>query len=285
MKFKKEILALLSLLVTLNLSAQRPTEYKLSKGDQFKVSVVVKQDIQQDMFGQTMATTQEITTVDLYEVVDTDSDGFLLKTTGLSRTLLTESAQGSMSMDSDLDGDEHLAFRALSGKSYYVRMNKYGKALSIEGLDELGEAVKKDLAGTVLEASADQLLTSFDAKTLITSFDGQFYIYKEPGKPWDREASMVVNNLPINITYGFSYSADTEITASGDMVLSGDFETMGQPMSAEMIGTQKSVFSLDPQTGMSTAIKTIQDMEGELNVQGTSVPMRLKTEVAVKITL
>ncbi len=284
MKFKKEVLALLGLLVTLNLAAQRPTEYKLNKGDQFRVSVVVKQDIQQDMFGQTMTTTQEITTIDLYEVVDKNKEGFLFKTTGLSRTLLTEGPQGTVSMDSDLDGDEHLAFRALSGKSYYIWMNKYGKVLSIEGLDELGEVVKKDLAGTVLEGSAEQLLTAYDTKTLTTSFDGQFYIYKEPGKPWDREASMVVNNLPINITYGFSYSSDSEITVDGDMILSGAFETMGQQMTAEMVGTQESVFSLDANTGMSTNIKTIQEMEGELNVQGTSVPMRLKTEVEVKIT-
>ncbi|OEK03616.1 hypothetical protein BFP97_19770 [Roseivirga sp. 4D4] len=284
MKFKKEILALLGLFVALNLSAQKPTEYKLNKGDQFRVSVVVKQDIEQNMFGQNMTTTQEITTIDLYEVVDTNNDGFLFKTTGLSRTLLSKTPQGSMSMDSDLDGDEHLAFRALSGKSYYIWMNKYGKVLSIEGLDELGEAVKKDLTGTVLESSADQLLTSFDAKTLTTSFDGQFYIYKEPGKQWDREANMVVNNLPISVTYAFSYSGDAEITSEGDMILSGEFETMGQQMTAEMIGTQKSVFSLDAQTGMSKSIKTIQELEGELSIQGTSVPMSLKTEVTVEIT-
>lgn len=284
MKFKKEIIALFGLFIALNLSAQKPTDYKLKKGDQFRVSVVVKQDIEQDMFGQTTTTIQEITTVDLYEVVDVNGDGFLFKTTGLSRTLLTKGPQGTMSMDSALDGDDHLAFSVFNGKSYYVRMNKYGRTLSIEGLDKFGEAVKKDLAGTVLEGSADQLLSAYDVKTLTNSFDGQFYIYKEPGKEWDREANMVFNNLPISVTYGFSYSGDSEITANGDMILSGEFETMGQEMSAEMIGTQKSVFSINASTGMSKSIKTVQDMEGQLEIQSMSVPMRLKTEIDVKIT-
>ncbi|MBO3700021.1 DUF6263 family protein [Roseivirga sp. E12] len=283
MRLKREFLALVGLLITLNISAQKPTEYKLQKGDQFKVSVVVKQDIEQNMFGQTVTTTQEITSTDLYEVVEANSDEYLLKTTGLSRTLLTESPQGSMSMDSDLEGDEHLAFRALSGKSYYIRMNKYGKVMSIEGLDELSTAVKNDLEGTVLEGSADQLLTAYDVKTLTSAFDGQFYIYKEPRKRWNRETNMVVNNLPINITYDFSYSGDSEITAEGDMTLSGDFETMGQQMSAEMAGNQKSVFSLDSQTGLSTDISTVQKMEGSLSIQDTSIPMSFTTEVTVRI--
>lgn len=261
-----------------------PTEYNLKSGDQFKVAVTIKQNIDQTMLGQVMKTTQTINTVDLYEVVSVTEASYLLKTTGLSRSLLTETPQGSVSIDSDLDGDDHLAFRALTGKSYYAEMNKYGRLLRFSGLEELKKAVEDDLEGTMLQGSADQLMLAFDPETLGTAFDGQFYIYQEPGKSWNRDSEMVVNNLPISVSYDFSRSATNEITAKGAMVLTGEIEAMGQTVTAEMTGDQTSIFKLDPVTGLSKSIRTTQDMDGALEVQDISVPMVLKTIVEVVIT-
>ncbi len=282
MNFRSIITLTIFLVLSTSLSGQK--RYNLKVGDQFKVRATVKQDIEQTMLGQLMTTEQTIVTVDLYEVVEADSKGYLLRTTGLSRSLLTENAQGSVTMDSDLEGDDHLAFRALTNKSYYVRMSPYGKFIGLEGVDKLKDEVRKDLEGTLLENSVDELMSAYNSETLGTAFDGQFYIYPEPGKPWSRSAQMTVNNLPVNTSLDFSRPSRGEIRASGVMAISGEFEVMGQVMSADMSGDQSSVFTLDKKTGLAKTISTIQQMEGSLDVQDISVPMTLKTKVTVEVS-
>lgn len=282
MNYRKTLL--LTLLITLTIGLFGQSRYNLKVGDQFKVTATVKQDVDQTMLGQVITIEQTITTVDLYEVTEADNSGYLFRTTGLSRSLNTENAQGSVTMDSDLNGDEHLAFRVLTNKSYYVRMNPYGKCMGFEGMEKFRDDVREDLKGTVLEGSTDDLMMAFDDKTLKTAFDGQFFIYQEPGETWHRSAEMTVNNLPITTSLDFSRTADSEITASGAMAISGEFEVMGQMMSADMSGDQSSVFKLDKKAGLARTISTIQEMEGSLEVQDLSVPMTLKTKVTVKIT-
>lgn len=272
------------MLMTLGLMAQRPSAYKLKLGDQFRVTATIKQNIEQTMLGQTMETVQTIKTVDLYEVVAVTGQGYKMRTTGLSRSLYTESGGGSVTMDSDMEGDDHLAFRALTGKSYYVLMNQYGRFLSFEGMDSFNSAVKTELEGTILEDQADQLLEGFDEASLSTAFNGQFYIYPEPGESWERTVKTAVNGLPVSVTYDFSWQDNNTILATGDMTMSGELETMGQVMTADMTGSQTSEFKLDPTTGLAMTITTLQDMDGSLELQDISVPMVLKTEVTVRIT-
>jgi len=263
------------------LNAQRITEYSLRTGDQFRVTTEVKQTIVQTMFGQEVETRQNINTVDLYEVVAVTSEGYKIRTTGLRRSLLTESSGGTVSMDSDLEGDEHLAFQVLTNQSYYVIMNKYGRFLRFEGLDEFKNEVRSDLKGTILESGTEELLESFNDETLGDAFDGQFFIYQEPGKPWGRDASINMGNLPITVSFSFRYDVTDAIVADGAMVMAGDLEIEGQKMKADMAGNQTSRFVLDKDSGLPVAIRTVQDLDGSLEVSDLTVPMTLKTEVAV----
>lgn len=284
MNYKKSSFLALLMLLTVGLMAQRPSGYKLKLGDQFRVTVTIKQNIEQTMLGQTMETKQTISTVDLYEVVAVTSEGYKMRTTGLSRSLNTETGGGSVTMDSGMEGDDHLAFRVLTGKSYYVTMNQYGRFLSLEGMDSFNSAVKTELEGTALEDQSNELLAGFDEAILSTSFNGQFYIYPEPEVPWERTVKSAVNGLPVSVTYDFSWKDNNTILATGDMTMSGELESMGQIMTADMAGTQTSEFKLDAATGLATIIKTLQDMDGSLELQGISVPMVLNTEVTVRIT-
>ena len=128
-------------------------------------------------------TTQSITTVDRYEVVKvTDSEIHIL-TTGISRSLYTETAGGSVTMDSDLE-EMSTCICVLTGKSYTIVMNKYGRFLRFEEMEAFRNDVSAELKGTILEDSVDDLLAGFEEKTLSTA-EGQFYIYPEPSKQWN----------------------------------------------------------------------------------------------------
>ncbi len=282
----KRKLGLLGVLlsVALQLTAQGPQSYTFKVGDQFRVTAEVNQDIIQTMLGQEMETKQTITTVDFYEVVAVTNEGYKMRTTGLSRSLYTEAGGGSVAIDSEKEGDDNLAFRVLTGKSYYVVMNRYGRLLRFEGMDDFNNAVKSDLAGTILEDQADALLTAFEEKPLKTAFNGQFYIYKEPGKDWGRSVDTEINQLPISVDYTFSRVDAQTIKATGPMVMVGEMEIMGNQMTADMSGDQTTFFKVDSSTGLPSTINTLQSMTGSLEVSDLTVPMTLKTEVSVKIT-
>lgn len=279
----KSLATLFLCLLTLSAFGQSPKSYSFNEGDKFKVNAVVEQKIEQTMFGQVMETTQKISTTDLYEVVAVSSEGYRLKTTGLSRSFQTISSQGTVSMDSDMEGDEHLAFRTLKGKSYFIDMNIYGKALSMQGLDELKADIISELKGTPLESSAEQLTGAFEEESLMTSFNGQFFIYQMPGEPWQNNFETMVNSLPIQVDLQFEYSSTNEIQAKGKMLMTGEFEVSGQQMGAEMQGDQTSNFKISPDTGLSYEIITNQKLEGNLEVQDIKVPMVLNTSVKVTI--
>ena len=270
--------------IAFQLAAQGPQGYTLKVGDQFRVTAEVKQDIIQTMLGQEMETKQTITTVDIYEVVAVTNEGYKMRTTGLSRSLYTETGGGSVTLDSDIDGDDNLSFRVLTGKSYYVVMNRYGSLLRFEGMDDFNNAVKSDLEGTILEDQADALLSAFEEKPLKTAFDGQFYIYKEPGKDWSRSVDTEINQLPISVDYAFSRVDAQTIKAAGPMVMAGEMEIMGNMMTADMSGDQTTFFKLDSSTGLPRTINTLQSMSGSMEVSDLTVPMTLKTEVNVKVT-
>ena len=284
MKRRMYIAVLALLLASTHLFAQAPTRYTLSEGDTFTATSVVDQNIEQSLFGQTMTTTQNIISVDIYEVVAVTAQGYRLKTTGISRKLDTTSPQGTISMDSEKEGDDNLAFRALSGKTYFIDMDHTGKVISMDGVTELKDAVRAELAGTALESVAESLLDAYSETTLFNSFEGLFHIYPEAGNTsLNRQEEMVINNLPIFMDISFKPEGANSIVADGTLTMLGDINVGGVPMTADMKGTQTSTFSINAANGMSTKIETIQDMEGELQVQGTSVPMTLKTKVTVTI--
>lgn len=282
---KKGIILLCSLLmVASQLKGQAPTRYNLKLGDKFIVTSEVVQNISQSMMGQSMTTDQNITTVDLYEVVEVSDNSYKFKTTGLNRKMDMMAPGTSLALDSDGEGDEHLAVKALTGKSYFIEMNIYGKVLDITGLDELANEVKADLVGTPIESTTTELLAAFNKETLTTAFEGQFYVYKEPNEStWSRKMDMVVNNLPISLTLDYSVSGANEISAAGDMTLDGEITVQGMAITAKMNGIQSTKYELDGATGMSRKITTEQDMQGDLEVQGMTVPMTLKTKVNVTI--
>lgn len=284
MKLRISLVAAALLFLNTSIFAQSVKGYSLSKGKTFTVSSEINQDIEQIMLGQTMKTTQKISTVDVYEVVAVTDLGYRLKITGLSRKLDLVSPQGNASMDSELEGDDHLALRALSGKSYFVDINRQGKVLGMEGLEEMHTAIRNDLKGTALEFSAGQLISPLNQPTLTTTFESQFYIYPPDGiDQLTKKEEIVVNNLPISVDLTYSWSDDNTIVAKGNLSLKGDINIGGIAMVAVMEGEQAGTHNINAVSGLSTSIETEQILNGELQVQGTSVPMKIKSKVVVTI--
>lgn len=249
------------------------------------VKVTISQEIDQQVMGQEIVTKQEIVTLDRYAVEAVTPNGYRLKTTGLSRVLSLESPQVSMTMDSSQDGDEHLAFRAISGKSFFVEISKTGRVLDISGLETLRQEVESELSGTNLEASAGDLLSAFEPGPLASAIEGQLRIYPEPGESWAYKTELSVNNLPVSLETSFRWGEGNTILAEGVLTLTGDIETNGMVVNARMAGNQDSSFQVEETTGLPTVIDTTQSMVGALTVGGMEIPMAINTVIETEMTL
>lgn len=266
------------------IAAQKPQGYNLDKGLIIKVLSDVNQVISQTVQGQNYETNQKIVTSDQFEVMKVLDNGYKIKMTGMYRTLSMQGPGQQMEMDSRIEGESNLAFKALTGKSFDFIMNKKGKVLSIEGLNEYYDAIKAELAGTALEGSIETIIESINEETLKSGIEGQFNIYPNSNElNWNRTSKTVANNLPVTVTSEFSWDSDVSILAAGEMSLEGSTTVQGMEMSTTMKGTQNSIFDLDRGTGMSTLIQTQQEMKGQMEMQAMTIPMEMTT--ITKVTL
>lgn len=277
MSVRKIIGVVVGLLVVTVLTAQKPRYYNLKVGDKFTASAEITQTVEQDLMGQSQTTNQTILNVDEYEVMSFENGIYRLKSTGIRRKVKMSGAL-DLEMDSDAEGPVNLAMSALTGKSFYMKMDRYGKVIELENFDNYKEEVGADFEGTMLEGQKDLILKELQEKTIKTSFEIYFNLYA-PGKrkTWEAEYEMTVNNLPIAVATSYARKGAKKIAATGKMTLTGEIEIQGAVMTADLSGTQLTNYQLDKKTGLPTKVETNQDLSGEMKLQGMTIPMTIKT--------
>ncbi len=285
MSVRKLIGVVVGLLVVTALSAQKPKSYELKVGQEFTLDVLVESNSEQEIMGQKQVINQNVNNVDKYEVVSKDVDGYRLKVTGMRRKVVMSGIAGDINMDSAEEGEEHLAMRALTGKAYFMDINKYGKVLKLDGFAAYKEEIKAGFEGTSLAAQADQVLASVSEENALTTFESFFYIYSPEGeKNWQNTYTMTLNGLPVNITLDYSRPDANQVLANGTLELSGDIEVQGMKMQAELSGTQVTTFQLHKKTGLSERIDLSQTLSGDMMMQSITVPMTVKTKSTATIS-
>ncbi len=282
---RKSITVAMLLLISVAVAyAQRPSHYNLKKGDKFTVTSEAEIDMTQEAMGQSIETAQAITVIDELEVTSVDGDTYTIKSTGIRRRVSISSSMMSTEMDSDLEGEQNVPFKLMTGKSYSFKMSKYGKVLELIGLETMKEDIKKEMVGTIYEATSDQILTAFDRETLMTSLQSQFDIYDSEGKnEWSASTKAVVNNIPIEFTNNYKWDNDETILAEAEITMDGSTDAAGMTMKMVMKGNQQTIFDLDKKSGMPVQIQTQQTMSGDLEAQGMKIPMTMKTESKITI--
>lgn len=282
----KRIIGLaLVLMMTISLAyAQKPTGYTLKKGDVFTMATVVKQDIQQEVMGQSMTTDQTISNTDELEVTAVDGDVYTIKVTGIKRMISLQSPMGSTEMDSDKEGDEHAALRVMSGKTYSIEMNSLGKVLKVLGVEDMKSAMKKEMTDAGLGEAVDQLLASYNTELLKNTMEGQLGIYDgSNASEWIVKTSSVVNNIPVELENTFRWDDNKTILAEAKMDINGTMEAMGTEVKTAMSGDQQTIIDLDIKTGMPSKIQSIQTVEGNIEAQGMTIPMNIVSETTTTI--
>ncbi len=277
-------LALMLMMITSLANAQKPTRYNLKKGDVFTLTANIKQDIEQEVQGQSITTDQSIVNTDELEVTSVDGDVYTIKITGKRRAIALESVMGSQEMDSDKDDAASMPLKILNGKFYIIEMNSLGRVLKISGVSEMRDVMKKEFSDAGMGAVADQMLASFNEDVMKNSFESQMSIYDENnGSEWTVTTTSVVNNIPVELVNSLRWDDDKTILAEATIDMSGTMEMMGTSVKSVMTGDQQTIIDLDSKTGMPTKIQSIQTVDGNLEAQGMTIPMSIVSETTTTI--
>ncbi|WP_268123509.1 DUF6263 family protein [Roseivirga pacifica] len=254
--------------------------YNFKKGEKYELNVIMAQSITQSVMGQEMLTKMNMETTELLEVVDVSGDVFTIKVTGKRRFLKMNMPNGMGETIMNSEGSEAIdkPFSIMVNKSYSMKMNRQGKVLELIGVDEMVEAMEKELAGTQFAAQSGELLAIYSEDNLKTTMNTQFEIYPEDGKrEWGIHNVTVVSNIPVDVSMDMSFKDDQTIYGEGTISMDGDISAMGMNMKAKMNGTQQSIFDL-ASNGVPTKAQTIQEVSGNLDAMGQKIPMTINTE-------
>lgn len=259
--------------------AQRPTAYSLKVGDLFRITTEASQDISQTVMGQTQNTQQTTTNVDDYEVIGLDNSIYTIKTTSIKRKVEMSSPMGDMVMDSELEGGQNAVMGALSNQSYQFKMNKFGEILEIEGLEEMLKSLREDLNASGLGGQADEILSSYQGETLKSTLSQQFNFYEpDMSDSWNKSNTLVVMGTPITTNSTFKWEGNNIINGASDVEMQGEMEQMGMMMKMDISGIQQTKTTLDESTGMPTEVVLDQDMAGNVEAQGMTIPMTINSK-------
>lgn len=282
---RKRMMLTMSLLLTVTIAqAQKPSGYKLNKGDKYTITSETDIGTSQEAMGQTIETNQTALNVNDYEILEVNGDIYTLRATNVRRKVTISSAFMSTEMDSDVEGDQNVPFKLMTGKSYTFKMNKFGQILEINGLESLKADLKKELEGTMFSATADQILTVYDQKMIKGELEAQFTFYNTgSGSEWTTKTDSNVNNIPASFENKYKWDNDKTILLSSTISVDGDIPAMGQAMKTVLNGDQQTIIDLNRQTGFPTKIQSQQQMKGSMEAQGMQIPMTMTAETTTTV--
>jgi len=269
------------MIIVMGAFAQKPTRYNLKKGDIFLMTARIKQDIQQQIQGQSITTDQNLINADELEVIAVNGDFYTIKITSVRRVISLQSPMGNTEMDSDNKDQNSLPLRIMNGKSYAVEMDRLGRILKVLGTSDMRNAMRNEFNDAGMGAVADQMLANYSDDLLKNSMESLMAIYdQDNGSEWTIKTAAVVNNIPVDMENTFSWGDDDTLLALAKINVNGTMSVMGTEVNTEMKGNQETTIDLDVKTGMPKKVEAIQKVEGNLYATGITIPMTIISETS-----
>jgi hypothetical protein len=248
-------------------------QLSLQAGDQYLYSVGMKQQIAQEVMGQSITIDQQITTDYAYKVLS--NDGKLMKIEVTYQRILVnmDLPQKQIVYDSDSPGEGELAaVNALIGKPFHIYMTPQGDVTRVEGYDEL--------TGGLPSAEMEAM---FSDSSLMQSLDMNIYAGKPVGmgESWNIAKTMQMSTLTLQSDLTYTLEGSSEdlawINVNGNISAVSNQDEYDM----ELSGTQEGTLETDIRTGMVSSGQLQLDIDAKIVAQGFEIPMNLQMEVTM----
>jgi hypothetical protein len=279
-------------------------ELKLNKGKTYYERMLIEQKMTQEIMGQQQIINMTIGMIQKGDVLETDSQGNMrIRYTYMGTRFKQDGPMGSVDYDSAKQttppaGAE--GFAALIGQSYSMRISPKGKVLDVNGVKEMGEAVREKLPAGANPADTSSPLSSFlDEQSIREMTEQSMAIY--PDQPVEIGASWTTKQT---VKRGMPMFTESKLTLQkreggvATIALAGTIkpdpsgppmDVQGMKMKMDMAGTQDSTILMNEATGLVQSRKGKQDLKGQIKIGASAegpfdmqIPMTMATTFTVE---
>lgn len=272
--------------------AQYELDYELSVGDEFLLEQIAVQDMEMNMETFTQLVTNEIIGVYTFKVTEITNEGYMIDSAFKSFSMKS-SSNGMILMEASTTApvadDDIMSkmFKGLVDKTIQIHMDKNGKIISLEGTDELINAmidnadVEDELTRGMMK---EGMKGEFGNESLSKSFEQITYLFAdkdlEIGDSWNNQYS---GTLEADNTFTLKrYSNEgIEITGEALVKLKSDDNDIKMLLS----GTQETSATLDTKTRFLRAATITQKAAGVStlkNMGGQEIPTKITSTITYK---
>jgi hypothetical protein len=285
-------------------------KFNMKKGDKYKVVITSAQKIAEEMSGQKINIDQTLKTSYLYDVTDVASDGtatvnikfdtFSIKMVNGNQTYEFDSTKTNDEKDA-----QGLAYRALVGQSFTLKISKDGKVQEITGVDKLFTNIIDKLQISDQKAKdtlVETLKQSFGDEALKQNLGSMTEMYPENkkikvGDSWENKQTITAGYpMTINSKWTLKANEGDILTMDVDSSIDADnsskpMDLMGLKVKYALKGTQKGTMKLTKSNGFIQNGEVDQNITGSMNIEandafpsGISVPMTIEGKTTYEVT-
>jgi hypothetical protein len=297
------IIVLLSAIIANNSAEAKKVrlEYKLEPGKDYTYLVSMKQEIAQEVMGQSQITTTRFETKYILNVTERTDDGnFLIEEKVVSMKMGIESPFVNLDYDSE-SGEEPPADLAAFTRTINIPvkflLTPQGVIKEVTDAKEYLQIMEDALAN--VDGPMQQMVSAMASQTaseegLKKQISGIFFKFPDGkikvGSPWTEETS---DNLQMirfkNNIENLLVSADKEkavIKQSVDiqqMDMDG-MEMEGMTMNYEMSGRKEGGIEVDISYGMVRTADSVTDITGVISIESPQLPTPMSIPMSIKMT-
>ena len=267
--------------VTLTLQPKEGASYNLVQR--------MDQDISTSVMGMSQKLHQEMNFYFRYDVLAPVEAGSQLKITYERITFKNESGMMGVMVDYDSDNPEESggnpmmagamteAFAGLVDKSVTVIMDKQGKVVDVQGIEELYSGLGGDVPPTM------------NADNMKKTMQGMMAIFPDvqvgEGDTWGAETDLT-GEFPLLLTTTYKVenidSKTVYLNVDGEIKTTEGAAAPGGEGSIEMNGTQGGIMEVDRETGMVLKAELTQDISGEVEAGPMKAPMEIESKITIE---
>jgi len=247
----------------------------LVAGDTYFYSTSTKQNIIQEVMGETIEINQEFTTDFKYFVESNNNNSIKIKATYERIDLLIDSPEDQIDYSSSReDSDSRFSMlNNLIGKSFYIFMNTTGKVFDITGFNELTKNMN-------LGKFAQQLLTD---SSLLRSLNMDIYPDEAiiMGESWNKTAAFDISNLKLKneLIYTLEGTSEDLVWLNLNGKISGNGTADNFDM--DLIGNQSGTIETDLKSGMISSSDIKTEIEATIKSLDLEIPVKVLSETKV----
>jgi hypothetical protein len=290
----KKVLLFGALALSLNGFAQKVTgKIVLQKGQKYEVVSDTKSNVTQELMGQSMESSSHSTMTEIYDVQEAGKNGSAIEHKVKRFQVTGEGGMGGQSMSFDSEKPEdlknemgQLVDKKVLKNKYTVMINGAGLVTGVKADDDNPNGKKDDAEAGMAAMMLQQLgaiseLPKAGDKTLFAVLPEREVMV---GDSWNDSTKKdgIVNHRTYKLASITNDAIIVDVTS--ETKVNKTMEIMGQ--SATIVTSEKGLGSitLDRKTGVVRSITNTSKNEGNVEVQGMSIPITATSNSTVTVT-